>query len=608
MSGKKFFNFEAQYLLNTALAEYSLACGWGYLASFWLPFLIWSSIAGMMGAVATLRLYQYLAARNKIHALNKSNYYSVTSDELKQTLSSNPDKILLGKGYIWENKHIQAYQDILSLPDRSKIINPELEAGGYEFLHNLGRTEEKDVIVPRDELQHTLIAGTTRVGKTRLLELLAYQLTYAEEPIIIVDPKGDPELLNSVYDACVDCGIEDQFEYFSLAHTSRSAKFNPLTNYGGASDIADRIASILPTGGNSEPFVKFAWQVIETISSVLIATNQQITLEKLQKYSFGGMQDLVDEGREKIKDLPQEARPYAKKCIDNLEIQAKHPKDHYQKMITSLGPILSSLNSGDAGILLNADVEESLQWRKIIEGKKVVYFYLASMLKGEVANNTGKMIVQDLLYYIGEVYAFSSERKRVNLMVDEFFNVVFPGYVDILNKAGGAGLRVFLSMQTTSDIVSSTSMSMAKQILGNINNKIYLRVPEKELAEEFCSLFGKTNVYKRSQTRQVASDAKSDSELFRSGLSEQNTLEDVDLIGPEMIMHLPKGQAFAYSQARDPYKVRIPLLDKDSIKQNRFAERLNDFGVDISDIQGGPSLADVDGARVEWERKQKRAM
>jgi type IV secretory pathway TraG/TraD family ATPase VirD4 len=137
---------------------------------------------------------------------------------------------------------------------------------------------------------------------------------------------------------------------------------------------------------------------------------------------------------------------------------------------------------------------------------------------------------------------------------------MFKNYVDILNKAGGADLRVFLGLQTTADITSASDISMMKQILGNINNKFYFRVPEKELAEEFCGLFGTIKSYKRISSRNIGADPKSGKELFTSGYSERLDEEDVDLISPEMIMGLPVGQAFVYTQGRNPYKVRIPLI------------------------------------------------
>jgi conjugal transfer pilus assembly protein TraD len=564
-------NFETKYLRTYSIIEFCVVTLWLYFAPKILSSHLVVLVGGIMGFTAIYRFYQYLDSRNKIKRLNEKNFFQVSTDFLKKTLEKHKDSIYLGRGFIWENKHIQAYHQILGLDEKKKYINPETIAGGYDFVHNIGKDEERDIIIPRDEMQHTIIAGTTRVGKTRAIELVQFQLINADEPTIIIDPKGDEDLLDSVYAACKSAGKEHLFEYFSLAHTETSKTFNPLSNYGAPSDIADRVTSIMPQGGSSEPFTKFSWQVLETISSVLIAINEPVSLEVLHRYAMGNMGDLVDFAKSKVSELPYDRKQYAEKCIERLAIQAEHPKDHFQKMITSLGPILTALNSGDIGKLLNAQ-ESDITWANVLEEKKICYFYLASMLKGQVAENVGKMIVQDFLYFIGETYAFSKGGK-INLIVDEFYNVMFPGFVDILNKAGGAGVRVFLAMQTTSDIISKTDIAMMKQIIGNINNKIYLRVPERELAEEFCSLFGKVKVKTVTKSRGVRSDAKSQNELFASSYSENLQEVDADLISPEMIVHLPKGQAFFYNQARDPYKIRIPLIDRTTLPAVDFAKQ-----------------------------------
>jgi len=594
-------NFNFGYFLKYGIMEMILTAVWFVLCRDLVEFWIWAGVGTGMSLLTVFRIFQFFTHKEKVSVLNKGNYFNVDPNALQKNLKNNPDKIYLGEGFIWENKHVQGYSDILRLPERKEYINSEMESGGYDFLHNLGHEEEKKQYISKDELQHSVIAGTTRVGKTRFIELLSYQfICDREEPLIIIDPKGDDELLNSVYNTCVHVGRKEDFGFFSLAHTSKSFYFNPLLNFGGASDIADRVTSIMPSGGSSEPFVKFSWQVLETVGSVLLSINEPVTLERLQYYSLGKMGELVDYATEKVSHVPEDRRKYAESSIEKLAVLAQHPKDHFQKMITSLGPVLSAFNTGDIAELLNADPNESNSWSNIIKNKKIVYFDLSSMLRGEVANSVGKMIIQDLLYYIGEIYAFETSLGKINLIIDEFYSVMFPGYVDILNKAGGAGLRVFLAMQTTSDIVSATDkMAMAKQILGNINNKFYLRVPEKELAEEFCSLFGKVQIKKIEKSRDVKSDAKSTAELFRSGHTTSLSYDETDLISPEMIMHLPKGQAYAYTQGRDPLKLRLPLLDHSKIENQGFAEKLKDNNVGFEDFTHS-SWADYDGSDIEW--------
>ena len=50
-----------------------------------------------------------------------------------------------------------------------------------------------------DRVGHTLVLGTTRVGKTRLAELLIAQDIRRGEVVIVFDPKGDADLLRRIY-------------------------------------------------------------------------------------------------------------------------------------------------------------------------------------------------------------------------------------------------------------------------------------------------------------------------------------------------------------------------------------------------------------------------
>ena len=314
---------------------------------------------------------------------------------------------------------------------------------------------------------------------------------------------------------------------------------------------------------------------------------------------------------ERLPDLPSDIRKYAEKSAERLRHQAQHPREHYQKMITSLGPVLTSLNTGDIAPLLNASPASAINWQDVLEERKIVYFDLSSMLRLEVSNNVGKMVVQDLMYFIGEIYAFENTGKHMNLFVDEFYSVMFGGYIDMLNKSRGAGLRMFLGMQTTADIANALGGgkdSYVHQVLGNINNKIYLRVPELNLAQEFCDLFGKTYIRQFETMHAQSSKAASPEELFGSNSGTKQRNVEVNLVGPEMLMHLPIGQAYAFLQARDPYKLKLPLVERPEEKKNHFAKQIMRSSVGKFVITDESPWAALDESKVEWpeERRKRR--
>ncbi len=90
-------------------------------------------------------------------------------------------------------------------------VRPLPPVGGMPRLHGI-EPHETDVTLPLGErVGHTLVLGTTRVGKTRLAELFITQdirrKVHGEHEVVIVfDPKGDADLLKRMY---VEAGAPD---------------------------------------------------------------------------------------------------------------------------------------------------------------------------------------------------------------------------------------------------------------------------------------------------------------------------------------------------------------------------------------------------------------
>lgn len=580
MPKSKLFILNPRFYLETAVMEWLSAILLAFRPSslrinpeFGIACAFLLAIAGVM------RFQQWKTARDELKALSKKTYFTADAKMLHDRIVAQTEKgitdvsIYVGRGYIWETKHTARYHQIRTLPETAEYVDLENEVGGLSYIHNIGMSEEKELVFPIEELKHTIIAGTTRVGKTRMIEVLTYQIICSGQPLILVDPKGDAEMLDSIYAACVAAGRERDFTYMSLTHPEKSASINPVASYLKPADIATRVASILPQDAGSKPFTDFCWKVLIAVAEVMVAMEMPVTLKKLHKYSLQHMEDLAAMGNSKLAEFEDGSsrRKNLERALGHLSLLVDHPKDHFSKMITSLEPVMTALATGEIGELLSPE-KPDINWEDVVKGHRVVYLYLASMVDEFTSSAVGKLVVQDILNYVGQIYAYETEFIPINLFVDEFYSVMFPGYVDILNKAGGAGMRVFLALQTTADITSAADMSMTKQILGNVNNKFYMRVPERDLAEEFCGLFGKVKIFQSMKSRAVSANPKSARELFNSNYSEKGQETEVDLLTPEMIMGLPKGQAFVFTQGRMPYKLRVPLLDRKTLPNVQYSK------------------------------------
>jgi conjugal transfer pilus assembly protein TraD len=252
------------------------------------------------------------------------------------------------------------------------------------------------------------------------------------------------------------------------------------------------------------------------------------------------------------------------------------------KMTSSLEPLFITLNSGEIGELLNQSPAD-ITWDNVVYGNKITYFYLASMFKGSLkSGGIGKLALQDLLQFIGREYAFGGKTElNLNIFVDEFYNVIFDGYVDLLNKAGGTNTRVFLAMQTTDDVVSALGeQAKARQILANTNTKIFLRVPELEVAKVFTELTPKDYVMTRMKTLASGANSNLDGSLFGTNVGDRLIPEETNLVTEEFLSSLPVGQAFLRYQGKI-YKVRIPYLNIEH--EESFSKKILSFEEDIED-------------------------
>ena len=73
-------------------------------------------------------------------------------------------------------------------------------------------------------------------------------------------------------------------------------------------------------------------------------------------------------------------------------------------------------------------------------------------------------------------------------------------------------------------------------------------------------------------------------------------------------MHLPIGHAYAFLQARDPYKLKLPLIERPEEKKNHFAQRIMQSSVGKFTITDQSPWSELDESMVEWpeERKKRR--
>lgn len=496
------------------------------------------------GAVAVFALWP---ARDLARALGRRNRDRLRIDDIP------PGGCYLGRGFTWSPPHLQALQDAA----RRGF------SGGS--LHATGRPEERDLFLPPELLgQHLLILGTTGVGKTRMLELLATQAIRRGETTAVIDPKGDDGLLARIIDECRRAGR--RLSIFAPPWPGSSLSYNPVGSFSDVREAADRVAALLPAGGDAEPFRNFGWDLVNGTASALHRLGRPVTLDALKRYGIDDPWSLLREAWPGLRDparLVARAEGSGIPEFRALAAVALRPRDHALKMASSLLPVLAKLTSGSNRGLLSP-ARSGFSWKALDHDGGVAYFYLGSLLGGDSAAAIAKMALLDFQSHVGARYAYGRDPAPLSLFVDELADVATPAFVNVLNKGRGAGLRLVMAAQTQADLEAALgSRSRAEQVVGNVNTVIQFRAQSRADAEIFSSLAGDRPMAVASEGESyeptLLSSGLKTADDFRAVFSRQRTWRDGALVPPWAVAELPVFHYFARWNGR-LVKGIVPLL------------------------------------------------
>ncbi|ELO75391.1 TPA: type IV conjugative transfer system coupling protein TraD [Salmonella enterica subsp. enterica serovar Enteritidis] len=553
--------------------------------------------------------------------------------------------LFLGKGFRWQPIHTQRLYDCLqqeaarwqrpgwcyrlarhiekrsehTLPGLARLLSadrwlnpvrPLPPVGGNPWLHGV-ELKECEVTLPLSERPgHTLVLGTTRVGKTRLAELLATQDIRRGEVVIVFDPKGDADLLKRLWTEAQRAGRGDRFILFHLAYPEISARYNAIGRFGRISEVASRLTGQLSGEGNSAAFREFAWRFVNIIARALVALGQRPDYQLISRHVVNIDALFIDYARivlprhnarawevvaqlaERVNDkntprhmlgrdphvvaLEQylNAEKLYDPILDGLLSAVRYDKTYFDKIVASLLPLLEKLTTGTLAALLAPDYHDLddprpiLDWQQAIRQKAVVYVGLDALSDAVVAAAVGNSMFADLVSVAGHLYKFglneglpsnSEKPPPINLHCDEFNELMGEEFIPLVNKGGGAGIQVTAYTQTLSDIQARIgSAPKAGQVVGNFNNLIMLRVRETATAELLTKQLPQVEV----RSRQVSSgvtDTPGGINSFSSNTREQVITSNVPLLDTAALIQLPKGQAFALLEGGQLWKIRLPL-------------------------------------------------
>ena len=531
-------------------------------------------------------------------------------EHLVAKLKERPDAIWLGTGFAWSQEHAQLVHEI-ARSDEQKIVPRDDGNMGQPWIHGLSE-QESDLWLPVDHnAGHLLLVGTTRSGKSRILDSLISQSICRGECTIVIDPKGDKDLCAAMQRTCELLGEPERFIYFHPAFPERSARIDPLKNFTRSTEIASRVASLIPSETGADPFSAFGQMAMNSVVQGLLMVNEKPSLVLLRRFIEGGPEQLLarafaahfnrrfpgwanaaKEYLQKAKMLEKRGAGYhaivatayiqfyrdhltkvpglASPELEGLIAQFEHDKTHYGKMVASLLPVLTMLTTGGLGKLLSPDNEEEddtrliTDFRRIIEKRRVVYIGLDSLSDPFIGSAIGAMFLSDLAAVSGARYNSSEKLKPVNVYVDEAAECCRADpFIQLLNKGGGSLLRCTIATQTFADFAAQIgSQDKARMILGNLNNLITLRVLDGNTQKYICEKMPKVHVrhVERSQSTTANSNAPA---VFTGSASERLTETEVEVIPPALLGCLPNLEFFGWVSGGRIIKGRTKIWTKE---------------------------------------------
>lgn len=643
-------------------------------------------------ALVTLALYRWLQGARVVRYqknLRTLQRYILQPDEIPWSR----ENLFLGRGFQWDQRHTQrlfdarepsarryveqpwayrrarkfevwaehrpAWARLARFTSGSSSLNPVRplpDVGGDPVLHGVEPAEGDALLALSNRVGHMLVLGTTRVGKTRLEEVLVTQDIRRGDVVVVFDPKGDLGLLMRMYAEAKRAGRLKHFYVFHLGYPDISARYNPVGSFERITEVATRTSDPLPDQGNSAAFKEFVWRFVNVLAKAMFALGERPDFAKLYAYAvdtealatryiehwldgihpdwrdeFDFDESIVAKDKTKAEQARKTGRSlrtvalmlyvrekqFREPVAEALMSVLGNDRTYFEKLVSSLYPLMEKLTTGKTAELIAPDYANLddprplLDWLQVINEGGIVYVGLDTLTDHEVGAAIGGSMFTDLTSVAGTIYkhgadlgqAESTPKRKLSLHADEFNELVGDSFIPMVNKAGGAGYQVTAYTQTWHDVEARVgSRPKAEQIAGNFNSLVMMRVQNTETAEMLTERLPEVNVL-TTMVASAASDTNDPTDFaeFSSRNEDRISTEKTPMLRPADIVKLPKGQAFAMINGGQLWKIRIPLADDSG--DPCMPESVDALVAELQALQGGATRRSAAGAQVQVEGK-----
>ena len=366
---------------------------------------------------------------------------------------------------------------------------------GYGYnLQSPGKVK-KISLKDSDRKGHLFGFGSTRIGKTRLIELMMEQDIRKGYSLVFFDPKGDIDIFSKIVQIAYEENRQDELCLVTPIFPDCSAKMDPLAYYYMPEELVSHVVSGIKA--KEEFFINIAYETTFVIVLSLLffarIKNERPNLNfnsVKERASYTDLKNLEAQ----LKDYEND--PEAEEILATLRQILASPQDYFSKVSSSLRTVLTSLSAGSVGAIIGKAKANNFI-KRLEQGKRVILIVqTGSLLTRKTAHIVARVLLSMIQSFVGRIYLSGRTiTPPLCVYMDEASNLLYMGVEDLFNKAGGAGVWIHAFTQSIADIEAELGPANARKILDNTNSKIFMRVNDPNTANYIADYSGMVKRY-----------------------------------------------------------------------------------------------------------------
>lgn len=411
---------------------------------------------------------------------------------------------------------------VLTQPQTQKEELDEIRKD-EETKHQKSLTSDK--VLDMKSRAHLFAIGTTGSGKTANILRYVENSIKNGQPTIIVDGKGgtkEHDLATVTQKLAKKYGRKVYL--VNQSNLSKTDPYNPFSDLS-ATEVKDMLVSM--SEWESDHYKNLASRYWQIMLSIMIEHNIRTTFESIILFS-----------------QPENFL----QVLDELKKSGQIKDEQYRKAVNianSEAGKQAEISISRSAVVYEGDGSKlfadhlGFNMRSAFKENAVIIVLLNEFSYGDFARSTGQLVLEDIKSLISRLLSGEYEEQETLLVLEELGVYVNNGIEGLLNRSRSAGVKTIVSMQTTAD-VDKENPDLTRQIIGNCNDFMIMRVTDQDSAETMAKLIGtEKGIQKTSRTTEGISTGES-----------SNKLVDQFRVSPNEVKNFPSLFGIYYTKNR----------------------------------------------------------